>query len=160
MLPRSLAHLPAPSPEAQALSDRLRSGIRAQIEASGGWIAFSRFMELALYAPGLGYYSAGSAKLGESGDFITAPELSPLFAQCLARQIGELIDMGIPDVIELGAGSGTLAADLLNALAALGRAPERYLIMEVSAELRERQQSRITALEPDLAARVQWLDVL
>ena len=160
MLPRSPAHLPAPAPEAQALSDRLRSEIRAEIEASGGWITFARFMELALYAPGLGYYSAGSTKLGEPGDFVTAPELSPLFAQCLARQIGDLIDAGIPDVIELGAGSGTLAADLLNALAALGRAPGRYLILEVSAELRERQQSRIRTLAPDLAARVQWLDVL
>ncbi|HYC45882.1 MAG TPA: SAM-dependent methyltransferase [Burkholderiales bacterium] len=160
MLPPSLAHLPSPPPEAQALSSRLRDAIRDEIDARGGWISFARFMELALYAPALGYYSAGSTKLGAAGDFVTAPELSPLFAQCLARQIAQLRDADLPDVIELGAGSGALAADLLNALAALDRAPERYLILEVSAELRERQRTRIAARAAGLVERVQWLDVL
>src|SRR5687767_6190010 len=108
MLPQRPAHLPAPPPAAQALSDRLRNAIRGEIAASGGWISFARFMELALYAPGLGYYSAGSVKLGASGDFVTAPELSPLYSQCFARQVGEIVAGGVPDVIELGAGSGAL----------------------------------------------------
>src|SRR5688572_11712769 len=136
-LPESLAHLPVPSPEASEVSARLEASIRSGVEAAG-WLSFAQYMELALYAPGLGYYSAGSAKLGAEGDFVTAPEISLLFARCLARQIGELIGWGVPDVIELGAGSGVLAADLLNALAAAGRLPERYLILELSADLRER----------------------
>src|SRR5687768_5201406 len=160
MLPRSLAQLAPPPPAAQALSERLRAEIRAAIEASGGWISFARYMELALYAPGLGYYSAGSLKFGRAGDFITAPEFSPLFARCLARQAAVLIESGLPDVIELGAGSGALAAGLLSELARLERLPERYLILEVSADLRERQRARLAAAVPDLAERVQWLDVL
>lgn len=150
--------LPPPSPEAKALSDVLAAQIRAEIEASGGWISFARYMTLALYAPGLGYYSAGSAKLGPSGDFVTAPELSPLFAQCLARQLADILEAAPGDVLELGAGSGALAADLLAALAALGRAPERYAILEVSAELRERQRALIEQRAGVLARRVQWLE--
>jgi SAM-dependent MidA family methyltransferase len=160
MLPASLSHLPAPSPEALEVSARLEAQIRAEIEASGGWLSFARYMELALYAPGLGYYSAGSVKLGPEGDFVTAPELSPLFARCLARQVAQLLDPTLPDVIELGAGSGALATGLLPELAALGRLPERYLILEVSADLRERQRARIARCGPTLLARVQWLDVL
>lgn len=115
-------------------------------------------MELALYAPGLGYYSAGSHKLGAAGDFITAPELSPLFGRVLARQIAPLISAGIDNIIELGAGSGTLAATLLAELSALGCVPRQYCILEVSADLRERQQSRIATTLPALLPRVQWLD--
>src|SRR5688500_7562238 len=133
-LPASLAHLPAPSPEASELSARLEASVRSA-GAAAGWLSFAQYMELALYAPGLGYYSAGSAKLGREGDFVTAPELSPLFARCLARQVGELLARGIPEVIEIGAGSGVLAADLLNALAAAGHPPERYLILELSGDL-------------------------
>ncbi|MGP1609199.1 MAG: class I SAM-dependent methyltransferase, partial [Burkholderiales bacterium] len=121
---------------------------------------FARYMELALYAPGLGYYSAGSHKLGAAGDFITAPELSPLFGRTLARQLEELLAQDIPDIIELGAGSGALAAVLLAELAALDRLPQRYLILEVSADLRERQQSHLAATVPQLADRVSWLEQL
>src|SRR5215210_7325081 len=123
MLPPYLAHLPAPPAEALASSTQLRQHIRASIAASGGWISFARFMELALYAPGLGYYSAGSTKLGEPGDFVTAPELSPLFGRTLARQIAQIL-MSAPDVLEVGAGTGRLAGDLLTALQAAGAMPE------------------------------------
>ena len=160
MLPPSLSHLDPPSAAAQATGAALQSEIRSAIESAGGWLSFARFMELALYAPGLGYYSAGSTKFGASGDFVTAPELSPLFAQCLARQVAQLIEQDIPDVVELGAGSGTLAAGILPALAALGRLPERYLILEVSADLRERQRARLAESAPQLLERVHWLDVL
>ncbi|HSN40929.1 MAG TPA: SAM-dependent methyltransferase [Burkholderiales bacterium] len=159
-IPPHLAHLPPPPPEAQALGDRLTALITGEIAGAGGWISFARFMELALYAPGLGYYSAGSRKLGRDGDFVTAPEFSPLFSRCLARQLAELISRGLTGVLEIGAGSGALAADLLPELAALGCAPDNYFILEVSADLRERQRARIAARAPQQAAKVQWLDVL
>src|SRR3954467_2525030 len=113
-----MSDLPEPSADAREISAALTRSIAAAIEASGGWISFARYMELALYAPRLGYYSAGSAKLGTAGDFVTAPVLSPLFARCVARQIAQLIDCGIRDVIEVGPGTGALAADVLRALAA------------------------------------------
>jgi SAM-dependent MidA family methyltransferase len=160
MLPPYLAHLPSPPAEAVALSAELQKHIRSSIEASGGWISFARFMELALYAPGLGYYTAGSTKLGAAGDFVTAPELSPLFGRCVARQVAQLVESGITDVMEVGAGSGALARDVLQTLATLGRLPERYLILELSADLRERQRHRIAAVVPELIERVQWLDTL
>lgn len=152
--------LPLPPPAALELSRRLQTLIRGEIEAGGGWISFARYMELALYTPGLGYYSAGSHKLGAAGDFITAPELSPLFGRTLARQLAELLAQDIPDIIELGAGSGALAAVLLAELATLNRLPQRYLILEVSADLRERQQSHLAAAVPQFADRVSWLDRL
>src|SRR3979409_1414364 len=111
--------LPEPTPDAREHGNRVAEHIRGEIAASGGWLSFARYMELALYAPGLGYYSAGSTKVGRAGDFITAPELSPLFAGSLARQVAELVEAGVPDVIEVGAGNGALAADLLHALASL-----------------------------------------
>jgi SAM-dependent MidA family methyltransferase len=117
-------------------------------------------MDLALYAPGLGYYSGGSAKLGPSGDFVTAPEISPLFARCLAREVAPIIEFGTLDVLEVGAGSGALAAQMLQALEVLNVLPERYFILEVSGDLRERQRERIARKVPRLAERVQWLDVL
>src|SRR5688572_15486193 len=113
ILPPHLAHLPPPSPEAQELRSRLQRHICRAIEAAGGWIPFRQFMELALYAPGLGYYSAGSTKLGSAGDFVTAPEMTPLFGRTLARQAAEIIETGVTEVAEIGAGSGALAADLL-----------------------------------------------
>ena len=152
--------LPLPPPAALELSIRLQALIREEIRAAGGWISFARYMELALYAPGLGYYSAGSHKLGAAGDFITAPELSPLFGRTLARPLAELLAQDIPDLIELGAGSGALAAVLLAELAALNHLPQRYLILEVSADLRQRQQAHLAATVPQLAGRVSWLEQL
>ena len=155
-----MSALPQPSPEAQAHSDRLRDFILQDIAAQGGWIPFSRFMELALYAPGLGYYSAGALKFGAAGDFITAPELSPLFGRTLARQVADIMAQSAPYVLELGAGSGKLAADILGELERMACLPERYDILEVSADLRQRQQALLHERLPHLAARVHWLDVL
>jgi len=153
------ARLPALSPDEAAHTECVRAHICAEVEAAGGWVPFSRFMELALYAPGLGYYSAGARKFGAGGDFVTAPELTPLFARCLASQVAEVLDRtGGGDVLELGAGSGAMAADLLAALDARGVLPARYRILEVSAELRERQRRALSALGTHLAARVEWLD--
>jgi SAM-dependent MidA family methyltransferase len=160
MLSEPRVELPPPSADAQVVSAALQEHIGTAIEAAGGWLSFARYMELALYAPGLGYYSAGSLKLGRGGDFITAPEFSPLFARCLARQVAQLIESGLPDVIELGAGSGALAAVVLSELALLDRLPRRYLILEVSAELKARQRARLAAAVPQLLERVRWLDVL
>ena len=117
--------LPEPDADALAVSRELQTLIHAEIAKGGGWISFARYMELALYAPGLGYYSAGSRKLGAAGDFITAPELSPLFGRTLARQLAELLAQGVTDIIELGAGSGALAAVVLEELAALNQLPQR-----------------------------------
>jgi len=155
-----MATLPQPSPEAQAHSDRLRELIHRDIALQGGWIPFSRYMELALYAPGLGYYSAGARKLGEAGDFVTAPEISPLFGRTLARQLADIMQQSTPHVTELGAGSGKLAVDVLSELERLDCLPQRYDILEVSADLRERQQALLQQRLPHLAGRVHWLDGL
>ncbi|HKK07225.1 MAG TPA: SAM-dependent methyltransferase [Gammaproteobacteria bacterium] len=154
--------LPAPDAEAAAHSQRLRAAISDAIAAAGGAITFQRFMELALHAPGLGYYSAGSRKLGGAGDFVTAPELSPLFARTLAgpcRTALGAVGAGA-NVLEVGAGSGALAAGLLAELAAADALPEEYRILEISAELRERQRQTLQACDPALAARVRWVDDL
>lgn len=152
-----------PVPDAAALdhSRRLLQLIAARIEAAGGWIDFADYMELALYAPGLGYYSAGAAKFGPAGDFVTAPEISPLFGRCLARACAPWL-RAHPEahVLELGAGSGALAVEMLTALERLSALPARYLILEVSADLRERQQAACAALPPRLRERVHWLDAL
>ena len=149
--------LPEPPDELKRLSDSLSSLIREEIRIDG-MIPFSRYMEMALYQPGLGYYSAGLHKLGESGDFITAPEIGSLFAACLARQVAELADrLGDYDILEAGAGSGQLAADLLKELAP-DRLPGRYRVLERSADLRQLQRQRIEAEVPGLADRVEWLD--
>jgi len=152
--------LPPPSPEAQEVSAALLRQIADEIAAAGGWMSFARFMERALYAPGLGYYSAGHAKLGAAGDFITAPELSPLFARCLARQLADLRAAGLDTILELGPGSGALAAELLPALDALGCPPAQYLMLELSADLRQRQQETLRARAPGCLERVRWLDAL
>ena len=154
------ATLPIPSPEAAEHSARLVEFIRREIAASGGWISFARYMELALYAPGLGYYTAGSQKFGEAGDFITAPELSMLFGRTLARQVAEIMAYSAPHILELGAGSGKLAADMLAELEQLGCVPEGYTILEVSADLRARQQALMRERLPHLLDRVHWLDAL
>ncbi|MET0045121.1 MAG: SAM-dependent methyltransferase, partial [Candidatus Thiodiazotropha sp. 6PLUC3] len=157
----SRATLPMPDAKAQVVSERLMRQILRAIDQSGGAIPFEQFMEMALYAPGLGYYVAGSRKFGDQGDFITAPEVSSLFAQCLARQIAQLLP-AMPDgeILEFGAGSGVLAADMLTELAALEQLPSRYLILEVSPELQGRQKELLRERVPDLIERVIWLDAM
>lgn len=153
--------LPTPSPEAQAHSDRLLDLVRDQIRAAGGAIPFSRYMELALYAPGLGYYSAGARKFGAEGDFVTSPELGPTFAECIAQFAAMVFAQldGEVDFLEVGAGSGAFAEAALAHLATLGRLPANYLILEPSADLRERQFERLRAALPkDVLRRVRWLD--
>lgn len=152
--------LPEPDASARAHGERVSARIRAEIEREGGWISFARYMELALYAPGLGYYVAGAAKLGEAGDFITAPELSPLFGATLATQVAELLSQAGGRVMELGAGSGRLAADLLAGLQEQGCLPERYQILEVSPELAGRQRETLQRLVPGLLGRIEWIDAL
>ncbi len=139
--------------------DRVQALLARETAAAGGWISFERYMELALYAPGLGYYSAGARKLGRGGDFTTAPEVSSLFGACVAQQCAEVLnELGSGIVLEIGAGTGRLAVDTLGRLESLRCLPERYVILEVSADLRERQRALIAAQLPDLAARVEWLD--
>lgn len=153
--------LPPPSADEQAHSAALTERIRADIDAHGGAIDFSRFMELALYAPGLGYYSAGQQKFGDAGDFVTAPELGPLFARCLARPCAQILTaLGSADILEAGAGSGALAADLMRELEALDSLPRNYFILELSAELRTRQAQTLKLEAPHLFDRVRWLDTL
>ena len=153
--------LPEPTAPAQAHSAALSQRIAEAIDATGGWIGFDRYMDMALYEPGLGYYAAGARKLGATGDFVTAPEVSSLFGATLARQAAEILrHTPGAEILELGAGSGRLAADLLVALDGLGCAPEQYSILEVSADLRARQQDRLGRLPPRLASRVRWLDRL
>ena len=153
--------LPPPDPGAQAHSENLQELIAAEAAGSDGRITFSRFMELALYTPGLGYYSGGSHKLGAGGDFITAPESSPLFARCLARQVKQVL-AGLKggDVLEVGAGSGVMAADLLEALADAACLPGRYFILERSGELRARQQAMLRRRLSHLYDRLVWLEQL
>jgi SAM-dependent MidA family methyltransferase len=171
--------LPNPSTDQLAVSEPLVRHIRAQIEAAGGAIAFSQFMELALYTPDLGYYSSGQrifaagdvqgrtspgargTSVCAAGDFVTAPELGDVFARCLARQCRELlVGLGQADILEAGAGSGAFAADLLIELERLGTLPTRYFILELSAELHARQQATLQARAPALAQHVQWIDRL
>lgn len=152
--------LPQPSDDALAQSDALTTRLRERIAAAGGWISFADYMHQALYTPGLGYYSGGAHKFGAAGDFITAPELTPLFGQALAQQVAEVTAQSAPQVIEVGAGTGHLAADVLLALDRLGCAPEQYRILEVSGELRGRQADTLRERAPALADRVQWIDAL
>lgn len=147
-----LSELPRPDAAAQAASGALVERVAAELRAQGNWISFARYMELALYEPRYGYYAAAGALFGHAGDFVTAPELSPLYARTLARQLAALLQPG-DAVLEFGAGSGALAAQLCDELAALGAGPHAYLILETSRVLRERQRER-------LGARAQWLDRL
>ena len=131
-----------------------------EIARANGWLSFARFMELALYAPGLGYYAAGARKFGADGDFVTAPEISTLFGQCLAQSIAEVLHETGGDVLELGPGSGKLAKDILLALDERGILPNKYCLLEVSADLRERQQQALATLPPHLSTLAVWLDQL
>lgn len=152
---------PHPDPAARAISERLSAHIREAIAESGGRLPFERFMELALYAPGLGYYVTGAYKFGPGGDFITAPEVSPLFGRCLAAQCAEALErLDGGDILEFGAGSGALAAELLAELERRNALPGRYCILEPSPELRERQRARLAERLPHLIARCDWLERL
>ncbi len=152
--------LPSPPPEAAAHSERVLEAIRAEIRASSGWISFARYMELALYAPAMGYYMAGARKLGRDGDFVTAPEISPLFGRTLARQARQVLDAGFDEVLEVGAGSGALAATLLEELERTGAPPRNYYILDLSPDLRERSRDLLAQKVPHLLERVAWLNRL
>ena len=144
--------------QAQHLA-RMHEHLAEQISAAG-WLSFERFMDIALYAPGLGYYSAGAHKLGIGGDFTTAPEVSPLFGACVARQCAEILSaLTAGHILEIGAGSGRLAADILLRLETLGVLPDSYRILDISADLRERQRRHFARyLPPRLRERIHWLD--
>ncbi len=152
---------PQPDEEALALSGRLLDHLRAEIGAAGGFLPFPRYMELALYAPELGYYVNGLRKFGSEGDFVTAPESSSLFGSTLAQWLGPILTEGRCEILEFGAGSGRLAADVITRLDDLGVRLERYRILEVSPDLRARQQSLLnTRLGSERLVRVEWLDAL
>jgi SAM-dependent MidA family methyltransferase len=152
--------LPPLSRAEQRHTAALAALIRAQLAAAGGWLSFERFMELALYAPRLGYYSAGGVKIGSGGDFVTAPEASALFSRCIARQCAQILHATGGEILELGAGTGSLAAAVLAELAALDLLPERYAILEISPDLAQRQRERLSQLPPALRTRVAWLERL
>jgi len=155
--------LPVPDREALAVSQELSTRIAAEIARHGGWLSFARYMEMALYEPGLGYYSNPGQVFGAAGDFVTAPELTPLFGATLARQVSPWLKDPAPagsgqGVLEVGGGSGMLAAQLLNALDNVGHHEVRYLILELSAERREHQCQTLKSLAPGLMDRVGWLE--
>ncbi len=152
--------LPVPGPDALRHSARVTERLRAEIAAAGGELPFARFMEIALHEPGLGYYSGGARKFGAEGDFVTAPEISPLFARCLARELAPVLAATGGDILELGAGTGRMAADLLQALAGRDTLPRRYRILELSAELRARQRETLEACAPSFLGMVEWLERL
>jgi SAM-dependent MidA family methyltransferase len=152
--------LPPLSAAEEAHSRQLTELMAQELAAAGGWLSYERFMELALYAPGLGYYSAGSVKLGAGGDFVTAPEVSELFSRCIARQCGEVLAHTGGEILELGAGTGRMAEAVLKELAARDLLPERYAILEVSADLAGRQRERLMRLPEPLRERLVWLERL
>jgi SAM-dependent MidA family methyltransferase len=155
---RKRPELPELDEESAAHSKRVASHIRQLIKEQGGSISFAEFMQQALYAPGLGYYVSGTRKFGSGGDFVTAPEISPLFGHVLAKQtVAILRQLENGSVFELGAGSGTLAATMLKKLSALDALPDKYFILEISADLEERQKNYLESEVPELAARVEWL---
>lgn len=157
--PRPL-DLPPPDNTAAHISEKLTALIACKIQQEGP-ISFADFMNLALYAPGLGYYSAGSCKFGEAGDFVTSPEISPLFAGCIATEAAQVLEtLGHGDILELGAGTGKLAAELLLRLQQQDCLPDHYYILEISAELKQRQQAYLRQHIPELLSRVSWLDAL
>jgi SAM-dependent MidA family methyltransferase len=147
------------SADERAHEARVADAVRAAIATAGGWLPFAQYMDLVLYAPSLGYYAAGAHKLGAGGDFVTAPELSPVFGRCVATQCAEVLAfVGGGEILEIGAGSGALAADILATLAELGAPPSRYRILETSPDLRARQAARLAVLPGGLGTRVEWID--
>ncbi len=145
--------LPEPSLDAQAASRSLHHLIANEIRRNSGWITFAQYMELVLYAPGLGYYSGGAAKLGKDGDFTTAPEITPLFGAALAQVVAGLMEQTAPQILEFGAGTGKLARDILTELREMSVPIHRYSIVEVSGELRARQEKTLRGFP-----EVTWLD--
>lgn len=153
--------LPMPSPAEQRRSDALRDHLHQLIDQHHGFISFSTFMNQALYHPQFGYYQADTMEIGRTGDFITAPEISPLFGQCLAHQCAQLFQtVTAPQLLEIGAGTGKLASDLLLTLDQLGALPDRYYIVEISKILRQKQQRQLSQTIPALMNRLVWLDTL
>lgn len=151
--------LPEPDVLGAAHSERVARYIGTRIDEAGGSISFAEFMHHALYAPGLGYYAAGASKFGEEGDFVTAPEVSPIFGRILARQCKAVFEeLGGGSILEYGAGSGRLASDILATLEQLDALPERYEILEVSGELQQRQAQLLREDVPHLMSRIAWLD--
>lgn len=156
-----LSDLPTPSNDALASSERLTQRIIEQIRDAGGWMPFHTYMQMALYEPGLGYYVAGAQKFGEAGDFVTAPELGPLFARCMAQQCAQLLRLDPSlHLLEFGAGSGRLAVDLMTELQRLDALPGSYHILEPSPDLQQRQQQAVQASHADWVDRVQWASEL
>ena len=155
------ANLPEPDQAAKRRSHAIEERLRGEIALGGGFLGFERFMELALYAPGLGYYMQAASPLGTAGDFVTAPELSPLFGACVARALADLLaQCPGAELLECGAGTGRLAAQVLAALDAEEQLPERYLILELSGARRAEQRATLQALVPQWLDRVHWLDCL
>ncbi len=152
--------LPPPAPEDSAHSRLLAELIGSTILDAGGWIPFDRYLDLVLYAPGQGYYAAGARKFGADGDFVTAPEISPMFARCIALQARQVLEAVGGDILELGPGSGQLAADLFAELKAQGAAPKNYFLLEVSPDLRERQHALLAERFPEDFDRFTWIDSL
>ena len=152
--------LPAPSATAREHSDKVVAHISSSIAAAGGWISFADYMGAALYAPGLGYYASGTHKFGADGDFVTAPELTPLFGAALAAQLADVLSLVPGEVIEVGPGTGRLCGDVLAALAARSVLPARYCLLEVSPDLRARQREHLRRSVPALMPRLEWIDVL
>lgn len=153
--------LPLPDDAAQAHSGRVVAHVRDEIARAGGFMPLARYIELVLYAPALGYYVAGARKFGAAGDYTTAPELTPLYGAAVARQLDAVLaQTGAREIVELGAGSGALAAAVLSALTKRDARPLHYRILEVSPELRARQQATITAVADASRVRVEWLDRL
>ncbi|HWW21154.1 MAG TPA: SAM-dependent methyltransferase [Steroidobacteraceae bacterium] len=151
---------PALSPDMAEHSARVAAAVRARIQAGNGWLAFDEYLRLVLYAPGLGYYSAGAEKFGPGGDYVTAPEISALFGHGIARQCAQVLEVSGGGVLELGAGSGALAESILMCLQEMQCLPAHYDILEISADLRQRQQQRLAALPASLRACIRWLDAL
>jgi len=153
--------LPELSQAEALLLGEMQQYLLAEIDAAGGALPFDRFMEAALYAPGLGYYVNGRRKFGGGGDFTTAPEVSPVFSQCLADQVAEcLANLGGGDVLEIGAGSARMASDMLRELEALDRLPDTYSILELSPSLQALQRETLAQAVPHLLPRVRWLQAL
>jgi SAM-dependent MidA family methyltransferase len=153
--------MPPLTPDAQKHSQQLIEFIQQNIQQAGGWISFAEFMQMALYTPGLGYYAAGSPKFGMGGDFVTAPEMSPLFARVLSNQIAEVLTVTQGNILELGAGTGKLAADILLALVENSILPKQYFILEVSDHLRQVQRETLASKLPKAIFEcVEWLTVL